>query len=432
MPAIPSGIIVAWPGSASIPTNWSRVTSLDAKYVKSTTGSPAPNNTGGNANHVHDSAAHTHSGAHTHASTTISASDITGGNNYPQIPHFMNSHTHSVTIPSGGATTSSVDHGNWSCAANDPAKYTVRWIQSNGNPTGFPNTSIAWYNNATAPDGWSQHTATRDYFLVGAASGANGGSATAGASHTHTTGAHTHTAPNHTHPGGSFAWNQNNPPGGSINTCGCVFGGAHTWYPHSGTTPSVPSSGQVTTGGVDSGTSGGTTYEPQYHTLLGIENDSGSDNLIEGLIVGWLGTIGNIPEEWVLCDGNNDTPNLNGKFIKAANATSEVGDTGGTDGHQNSSGGHSHNASHTHNVPSFTFTSNYWVTETAGSTSVQNGSRCNPHTHPSSTTSVGGAAPSTSPTLSATADTQPPFRTIAWLQYQPSVVPNVMFFGANS
>lgn len=37
-----------------------------------------------------------------------------------------------------------------------------------------------------------------------------------------------------------------------------------------------------------------------------------------GGIIMWSGTYDNIPKGWALCDGNNGTPNLTGKFIKAA------------------------------------------------------------------------------------------------------------------
>jgi len=33
-----------------------------------------------------------------------------------------------------------------------------------------------------------------------------------------------------------------------------------------------------------------------------------------------------IPEGWVICDGNNGTPNLVGKFIKAVSKSSDVGE----------------------------------------------------------------------------------------------------------
>ena len=59
-----------------------------------------------------------------------------------------------------------------------------------------------------------------------------------------------------------------------------------------------------------------------------------------GLIAMWHGTIANIPSGWVICDGNNGTPNLLAKFVEGvATATTDPGATGGaisktTVGHQ--------------------------------------------------------------------------------------------------
>jgi len=43
----------------------------------------------------------------------------------------------------------------------------------------------------------------------------------------------------------------------------------------------------------------------------------------------WSGAIINIPAGWVLCDGNNGTPNLKDRFIVGAGLSFSVGDTGG-------------------------------------------------------------------------------------------------------
>lgn len=51
-----------------------------------------------------------------------------------------------------------------------------------------------------------------------------------------------------------------------------------------------------------------------------------------GAILMWSGSIGDIPTGWVLCDGNNNTPNLRGRFIVGAGPNSySVGDKGGVD-----------------------------------------------------------------------------------------------------
>jgi hypothetical protein len=44
-----------------------------------------------------------------------------------------------------------------------------------------------------------------------------------------------------------------------------------------------------------------------------------------GTIIMWSGTAATIPTGWTLCDGNNNTPNLVGKFIRGANAVAGTG-----------------------------------------------------------------------------------------------------------
>jgi hypothetical protein len=81
---------------------------------------------------------------------------------------------------------------------------------------------------------------------------------------------------------------------------------------------------------------------------------SGSGFPSGGIIV-WSGAISAIPAGWVICDGNNSTPNLTDRFVIHASADSgatyDVGDTGGS----TSTSAHTLTTSeipaHTHNVP---------------------------------------------------------------------------------
>jgi microcystin-dependent protein len=52
-----------------------------------------------------------------------------------------------------------------------------------------------------------------------------------------------------------------------------------------------------------------------------------------GVIVMWSGSINNIPAGWALCDGNNGTPNLSEKFVMATVSDTEIKQTGGSDTH---------------------------------------------------------------------------------------------------
>lgn len=57
--------------------------------------------------------------------------------------------------------------------------------------------------------------------------------------------------------------------------------------------------------------------------------------IASGLIVVWHGTIANIPAGWVICDGNNSTPNLLTKFVQGvATAGTDPGAVGGEATHQ--------------------------------------------------------------------------------------------------
>jgi hypothetical protein len=50
---------------------------------------------------------------------------------------------------------------------------------------------------------------------------------------------------------------------------------------------------------------------------------------VRGIIM-WSGTVANIPSGWALCDGNNDTPNLQDKFVVGAGSGYAVAATGGS------------------------------------------------------------------------------------------------------
>ena len=56
-----------------------------------------------------------------------------------------------------------------------------------------------------------------------------------------------------------------------------------------------------------------------------------------GMIIMWGGTVANIPTGWVICDGNNGSPDLTDRFVLHADAdaagTNNVGDTGGASTH---------------------------------------------------------------------------------------------------
>jgi len=66
--------------------------------------------------------------------------------------------------------------------------------------------------------------------------------------------------------------------------------------------------------------------------------------MIEGMICLWYGAILAIPAGYVLCDGNNGTPDLRNKFIVGAGGAYPVNDTGGSQYHTHTftTDGHNH------------------------------------------------------------------------------------------
>lgn len=57
----------------------------------------------------------------------------------------------------------------------------------------------------------------------------------------------------------------------------------------------------------------------------GLEWFTPSSTFTSGMIMMWSGTIASIPSGWVICDGNNSTPNLTNRFVYGASDGSSAG-----------------------------------------------------------------------------------------------------------
>ncbi|MCK5614528.1 tail fiber protein [Candidatus Pacearchaeota archaeon] len=55
--------------------------------------------------------------------------------------------------------------------------------------------------------------------------------------------------------------------------------------------------------------------------------------LFSGQIILWFGSIASIPAGWVICDGNNGTPDLRDQFVVGAGGAFAVDDSGGAFSH---------------------------------------------------------------------------------------------------
>lgn len=63
---------------------------------------------------------------------------------------------------------------------------------------------------------------------------------------------------------------------------------------------------------------------------------------LQGMVVMWSGSIATIPDGWVLCDGNNGTPDLTDRFVIAAGGSKSPDDTGGSSTHSHNVTGDGH------------------------------------------------------------------------------------------
>ena len=78
------------------------------------------------------------------------------------------------------------------------------------------------------------------------------------------------------------------------------------------------------------------TYNPSTNTL-NVPNISGNGSglsgieaFVTGMIILWYGNTGNIPTGFVLCDGNNSTPDLRDRFVVGAGSGYSPNNTGGS------------------------------------------------------------------------------------------------------
>lgn len=99
-------------------------------------------------------------------------------------------------------------------------------------------------------------------------------------------------------------------------------------------------------------------------TVDGKESDQ-LGGVPSGVIMAWSGTTSDIPAGWVLCDGNNSTPDLRNRFVTGAGSSYSAGNTGGASTVQLSE---SELAIHTHQIPETSVTGGSETALTSGDT----------------------------------------------------------------
>ncbi len=114
------------------------------------------------------------------------------------------------------------------------------------------------------------------------------------------------------------------------------------------------------------------TWGTKINTALDAIVTAVNDSFPSGGIMMWSGSVSSLPTGFVLCDGNNSTPNLTDRFIigSATNSggTHDVGDTGGANSLTLASG----------QLPAHTHSTGNLIASTGGA-----------HTHTGSTSNVG-------------------------------------------
>jgi len=444
---IPSGIILLWPGSnGSIPSGFARNTDLDDKFTVGAANGANGGATGGSSTHTHGTT-HAHGNtSHTHSFTTPPAIGSKLLDPYPGSGPTGNAatsdHTHAWTSPSQSLNWPTGP--NFGSGSSEPSYYRMIFIESNGTAETYPTNCIVMRNDADGVSGWTQHAGSKSKYLRGASSGGNGGG-TGGGSHTHSLASHTHGVGNHSHyalklsgqaSGEEGPVGVGSQPQGSGNIFAELLGHTHYFRATAGGGDSSGSAGAVN--------SSSHTQANSYFFLWGLEKTSSSADEDEGMIVLWDGTIGNIPEDWLLCDGSNSTPDLRDRFIKFANTSGEVGGTGGSNSHSHGGGSHSHSASsgHTHTVSGYPWPSiaeipwPYQSAQGPWPPGTGLGSRWpyNYHNALGTWTTDSGTVsiPSTSASNNSV-DATPPYRTVVYL-FSPEgekVGGNVGMFGSN-
>ena len=354
---IPADLIFTWPSTvASIPSLWARETTLDGLYPKAW-GTVTPNNTGGAANHTHNSPAHQHSiSTHTHTYNLDSvaneqSSDKTADNSGSDLLSGT-SHSHQSNTSGAANGTTSSDSFTWGASSNDPPFHQLIFIKA-ASGAFFENDIIGFWAGydsvVTIPASWQECNGLGgspdlgDKFIKGSATGADGGvtggdlSDTHAIDHNHTSGAHSHDAAASSFPthSGSFR-----------SQSGAGSGAANYQHSHNVSLSSIA----TTVTAHSSNVSPGDTIQPAFKKVCAIQMKSGAV-VVRGLIGAWLGAIDepSLPRGWVLCDGNNGAPDLRDKYIKIAQDNTEIGNTGGANTHSHGAQAHTHtSAAHQH------------------------------------------------------------------------------------
>jgi len=371
------GTILLWNGDeGDLPSGWEVLSISKDKFVMGEISYEDYGNTGGAENHYHEYSNPTGNGGdnHTHAVTITSIETSDGWVDTQDIKNDISitdysDEFHSHSNPGSSYTLSPPVHAHeikdTETAVNLPKYYRLYYILATENELKIPNGAILWWDGDIGDipeeyaqcNGYNSTPDLRDQYIYGADIDADVDNTGSG-SHTHVN-SDTESA-QHRHKiylvTGAQTVNAkaNHGSGTLVPTCDhthtkslySLYSGAHTH--------SIPNTASA-------------PIEPPYyklHHIMATEEVASFDNK---LIIGWSKS--SIPSGWLLCDGNNGTPNLNDKFIRCANTDGDLGETGGSNTHQHT--GNSNVGSDGAGVHSHSTSSNKRIASTSGSSETK-------------------------------------------------------------
>lgn len=401
---------------------------MDGKFPK---GHPTTAATTGGAtthSHTEGAAGHQHTDTHDH-----SASVQSGGSRLNDF--FMNGGAANVSRDAAHSDHSATDYSSASPTAtkssplattdtgsNLPNRYTVRWIQSDGT-TDIPVDCLMWWaTSGGAPtdfaicDGTGGLPDLREYFLVGAAGGANGGTATAASGHTHNL-THSHPVASHTHShAGSTGAHTD-----TSSASGVASSGSNLTIPlaHTHSVSTTPSGTGTTTS--DVAVYASQTPEPTWLKLHHVKRTSAGAGIPINLIGLWNGSAAAIPAGWVSCDGTNGTPNLNGnqRYVKGATGDGQLGSTGGSNTHQHTGGSHTHSAGTNAHGGTGSTSQSQVATDFYAAPGAWVGQE---HSHGVTIGAASGTTSAVSSASSTTDNSEPPYYTVLYIQILSQII----------
>lgn len=414
---------VFWPSThASIPANWTRGTAFDDRFLQGDdAGYAGPANGGGVHGHTVDAHAptgvsHTHSfSASATSPAVVTMTDSARG--FDRVPHdaLPIGHSHD-SATSTAATITYQDAAPVVTISSDdalPPYMKLIVIKPDAVTDDVPDDAVCFTDETPTgdglPTGFVKYAALDDSFVRAPSVGADSDLAGFGAAthiHTQTSGDHDHQDDIHVHtPTSEGAANPTFQVGfGSPQASGRPI--QHHAVTLQAVTLSDVDNVEVVVNAASS--------EPAYIKLLGIQNTSGSPTTPVGIIVAFVGDADDIPSNWQLCDGNGDTLDCTNRQIKSTGTDGDVGDTGGSNTHANTTVAHGHMHAAAHDHPANATTITIKARQDAASTkqTVTGGA---PHTHSWAVVNTQPVIQNETVTMS-TDDGRSAYRTVVWIK----------------